>query len=313
MQRLASDPRWVQTFVWAVELGSFSALARAWNVKPSSISRQIAALEDELGVRLLARTTRKLSPTEAGHRLYERARGLLSELDGALRDAAELTESPRGLLRVSGPIAFGQRYLAPLLGAFKEAYPDIDLEIGLHDRFVDLVGEGWDAAIRAGHVRDESLVARRLAPNDRVLVAARGYLARRGRPEQPEDLAHHDALLFRYVDADDRWRFRRRDAELRVVVSGPVASNSGELLIQAAEAGLGVALLPRWLAFDALQAGRVEQVLANWEVTATDFDSPLSLLYPSRRWLPAKVRALVDFLSKAFTPAPWIETASSEA
>lgn len=305
MQRLSSDPRSVETFVRAVELGSFSALARAWNVKPSSISRRIAALEEELGVRLLARTTRKLSPTEAGQRLYERARASLNELDEALRAAAEMTEVPRGRLRASAPIAFGQRFLAPLLGAFHAAHPEVELELGLHDRYVDLVGEGWDIAIRAGHVRDEGLVARRLAPNDRVLVASPRYLDARGRPSSPQDLAEHAALRFRYVDSDDRWWFRSGDDTERVAVAGPIASNSGELLIAAAEAGLGITLVPRWLAFAALSAGRVEAVLPDWEVTATDFDSQLSLLYPSRRLLPAKVRTFVRFLTQAFDPPPW--------
>ena len=305
MQRLSSDPRSIETFVRAVELGSFSALARAWNVKPSSISRRIGALEEELGVRLLARTTRKLSPTEAGQRLYERARACLNELDDALRAAAELTEVPRGRLRVSAPIAFGQRYLAPLLSAFYADHPEVELELGLHDRYVDLVGEGWDVAIRAGHVRDESLVARRLAPNDRVLVASPSYLDARGRPSTPRDLAEHAALRFRYVDSDDRWWFRRGEDAERVAVSGPVASNSGELLIAAAGAGLGITLVPRWLAFAALCEGRVEAVLPDWEVTATDFDSQLNLLYPSRRLLPAKVRTFVGFLTRAFDPPPW--------
>lgn len=307
MQRLSTDPKRVEVFVRAVELGSFSALARAWHVKPSSVSRQIGALEEELGVRLMARTTRKLNLTEAGHRLYERARVCLTDLEEALVEAAELTSQPRGVLRLSVPVAFGRRYVAPLVPEFVAAYPEVQLEVSLHDRFVDLVGEGYDAVIRAGHVRDEGLVARKLAPNDRLVCASPAYLKRKGRPRRPADLEKHDALIFRYVDASDIWRFRKRDRTEAVRVRGPVASNSGDLLLEAAVAGAGVALVPRWLAAADLAAGRVEALLTGWAATATDFDSHLHVLIPSRRHLPAKVRALVSFLERAFARPPWLE------
>ena len=303
--RLSSDPKRVEVFVRAVEYGSFSALARAWRVKPSSVSRQIATLEEELGVALLSRTTRKLSLTEAGAVLFERARVLLEDLDDAYRAAAEFTDMPQGRLRLSTPVAFGRRYVAPLLESFLTAHPGLALEVTMLDRYVDLVGEGFDAAIRAGHVRDDGLVARRLAPNDRILCASPDYLARHGTPTDPEALGAHQALVFRYVDATDIWRLRKDGVIQSVTVQGRVASNNGDLLLEAVRQGLGIALLPEWLAADAIAAGHAVQVLTAYEATATDFDAHLHLLFPSRRLLPAKVRALVRFLEDAFSPPPW--------
>ncbi len=303
--RLSMDPKRVEVFVRSVELGSFSALARAWRVKPSSVSRQVAALEDELGVALLSRTTRKLSLTEAGAVLFERARIILDDLDDAGRTAAEYTSTAQGKLRLSAPVALGRRYVAPLIGPFLAAHPGLDLEIDLHDRYVDLVGEGYDAAIRAGHVRDDGLVAKKLARNDRILCASPDYLKRQGAPRTPEALEAHDAVVFRYVDATDVWRLRRGDQVRAVRVRSRVASNNGDLLMEATVQGLGVALVPAWLAAEALETGRVERVLTEYDVTATDFDAHLHLLFPSRRLLPAKVRVLVAFLESAFSPPPW--------
>jgi DNA-binding transcriptional LysR family regulator len=312
-QRLSSDPRRVEVFVRAVELGSFSALARAWRVKPSSISRQVSALEEELGVRLMERTTRKLHLTEAGTLLYERARAALEDLDDAFRSASEYTLAPRGRIRLSTPVAFGRRYVAPLVKPFLHQYPQVELEVSFHDRFVDLVGEGYDAAIRAGHVRDEGLVARRLASNRRVLCASPAYLRAAGRPTRPADLAEHQALLFRYVDATDQWSFRRNGEVERVRVQGRLGSNNGDLLMQAACDGLGIVLVPEWLAAEALASRRVRPVLPSYEVTATDFDSDLHLLFPSRRLLATKVRCLIDYMEAAFDPAPWTTVSDAPA
>lgn len=306
MQKLRGDPRRLEVFVRAVELGSFSALARAWQVKPSSVSRQVGHLEEALGVRLLARTTRQLRLTDAGAQLYERARVALDDLDEAMRSAAEYAATPRGHLRLSTPVAFGRRYVAPLIAPFLGRFPNLQLEVAFHDRFVDLVGEGYDVALRAGHIRDEGLVARRLAPNDRVVVASRDYLRRRGRPETPDAIADHDALVFQYVDATDVWRFRRNGEVSEVRVRGRLASNNGDLLLRAAVDGAGVALVPRWLAAEALAAHHVEAVLTDFEVTATDFDSHLHVLYPSRRFLPANVRVLLAYLYEQFAPPPWM-------
>ena len=305
MHKLATDPRRVEMFVRAVELGSFSALARAWRIKPSSVSRQIGALEQELGVRLLARTTRRITLTEAGIALFEGAKESLDQLDEACRAAAEFTSSPRGRIRLSTPVTFGRRYVGPLLADLLERYPGLELEIAFHDRFVDVVREGYDVAIRAGHVRDEGLVARTLADNERVLVASPEYLAREGEPKVPSDLRTHSCLVFRYVDATDAWRFRQGGVVETVVVTGPVASNNGDLLVDSAVAGLGVVLAPRWLVADVLAAAQVRRLLATYEVTATDFDSKVNLLYPSRRFLPGKVRVFCDFLVERFTPPPW--------
>ncbi|MGF1510655.1 MAG: LysR family transcriptional regulator [Myxococcota bacterium] len=308
MQKLGSDPRRVQVFVRAVELGSFSELARAWGVKPSSVSRQVGSLEDELGVRLLQRTTRKLHLTEAGTLLYERAKAALEDLEEAFRSASEFNPAPRGELRISAPVAFGRRYIAPLVKGFMVEYPEIALQVFFHDRFVDLVGEGYDAVVRAGHVRDEGLVARRLARNFRILCASPVYLETHGEPRVPQDLKAHEALRFRYVDATDEWRFRKcgtRTATEAVRVHGRLASNNGDLLLQAAVDGLGIALVPEWLAVDELRAGRVRRLLSEFEVTATDFDSELHLLFPSRRHLPAKMRALIGYLETAFRSPPW--------
>ena len=289
-----------------VEHGSFSSLARAWKVKPSSISRQVSQLEEELGVRLLARTTRQLHLTEAGTLLYERAKAALDDLDDAFRSAAEFSSAPRGRLRLSAPVAFGRRFIAPIIKPFLDRYEHLQLEVAFLDRFVDLVGEGYDAAVRAGHVRDEGVVARRLAPNNRVLVASPDYLQRRSVPAEPNDLVQHDALVFQYVDATNELRFRRAGQISRVTVNAKVSSNNGDLLVQTAVDGVGVGLLPYWLAADALTSGALVSVLSDYEVTATDFDADLHLIYPSRRFVPAKVRVLLAFLEEHLNPPPWL-------
>ncbi len=307
MQRLNIDPRLVQMFVRVVEAGSFSEAARREGCTPSSVSRQMTALEEALGVRLLQRTTRQLSLTEAGSVLQQRAGNLFDELQDVYEATTQLSTTIRGTLRISTPPAFGMRYISPLIAEFLQKCPHLRLDLGLQDRFVDVIGEGFDLAIRSGHVLSSSLIAKRLASNERVLVASPEYLHQRGVPSQPEDLTEHDCLAFRYVDSTNEWRFRKAGQETTVPISGRLESNNGLLLLSAVENHLGIALLPLWMAADSLKSGSCQRILAEVEVTATDFDSAIYALYESRRHLPAKVQVFLNFLQSKFSPLPpWL-------
>jgi len=298
------DPGLVQTFVRVIQGGSFSEAARREGLAPSSVSRQITALESLLDVRLLHRSTRQLTLTEAGAALYQRASALFEELDEAYDAATRFNTAIRGSLRVSVPPAFGLRWISPLIPEFLRAYPELKLDIALQDRFVDLVGEGFHVAIRAGHLNPSALIAKRLADNNRILCAGPGYLRRSGCPQTPAALADHNCLSFRYVDATAEWRFRKDGVEQTIAIDGSLESNNGNLLLEAVENDIGIALLPHWMAADSLRAQRCRRVLADYEVTATDFDSSIHALYESRQFLPAKVRAFLNFLEGKFSPAP---------
>lgn len=293
-------------FVRSVELGSFSKVAAEEGVKVSTVSRYISGLEADLGAALFNRSTRGLHPTEAGMTFYKHAVHILSEVEAARTATASLNQGPRGLLRVNMPGAFGRRHIMPHLPAFLAAYPDITVDATLTDATVNLIEAGEDVAIRVGTLADSSLVARRLAPHRRALVASPGYLADQVAPKTPEDLRHHACLGFA-LQPTDGWYFRQNtDEPIEVKVSGPLRANDSEALLGAAVSGLGVALLPTWLISEDVRAGRLTILLATWDaLIAPGPERAIWGVYPPKKVVAPKVKAFLNFVSRRFGKPPY--------
>ncbi|NIA71638.1 LysR family transcriptional regulator [Pelagibius litoralis] len=289
-------------FAEVVEAEGFSAAARVLGVSKSAVSKQVGRLEDRLGVRLLNRTTRRLSLTEAGATFYEASRRVLDEALVAETAVSSLSAAPRGLLKLNAPMSFGFLHLARVIPEFHARYPRIVIDAVMNDRFVDLVEEGYDVAIRiTGALQDSSLIARYLAPSQALLCAAPDYLAQRGTPLQPEDLSGHDCLIYSNLDQRHAWRFAGPRGPVRVKVKGPFQANNGDALCSAALAGMGIAALPSFIVGEHLLAGRLVPVLCGFRLAAQG----IYAVYPHNRNLSAKVRAFVDFLAGRFGPEPY--------
>lgn len=291
----------LQAFVRVAETGSFSEAARRLGLSKSMISRQVSALEADLGVRLLHRTTRSLSPTEAGRAYLERCQRILADLEDANLQVSRLQAVPRGKLRVSAPLSFGIGHLAAILPGFLERHPEIELDMNMTDRHVDLVEEGLDVAVRIGRLADSSLIARRLAPIRRLAAAAPAYLERRGIPQTPSDLIHHDCLTHGVMVAAE-WRFTGIDGRgYEVGVHGRFHADNGDVLRVMALAGLGIVMLPSFFLGDDIRAGHLVPVLDGF----VPLDGTLNAVYPHSRHLSPKVRAFVDYLAEMFGPEPY--------
>jgi DNA-binding transcriptional LysR family regulator len=289
----------LRLFVAVVRRGSFAGVARDHDLDPSSVSRTIAALEDRLGVRLFQRTTRRLSLTEAGERYFSRIEALLAELDQARDEARAVTAGPAGTLRLTASVAFGQRCLVPLIPDFRESYPEIRVELLLTDAKLDLVSERIDLAIRLGPQIDGDAIGTKLFDTRYRVCASPRYLDRAPPAAVPADLAAHRCLLFSLPDFRFRWRFRRDgEGETIVPIAGDVVISSVLALRDCALAGLGPVLLADWLIDDDLRAGRLVDLFPDYAVTATEFETAAWLLYPSRTYLPNKVRVTIDFLKR---------------
>lgn len=287
----------LRAFVTVVEHGSFVRAADRLAASSSALSRQVADLEEHLGVRLLNRTTRRLSLTESGSTFHERAVQLLADLDEAEQAVSAAAVEPSGTLRLTCPITFGVRHLAPAVAALAARHPKLRFEIDLSDRFVDLVEEGLDLAVRIGAVGSQTLIGRRLGTIRGVCCAAPAYLARHGVPRVPEDLARHACLSYEYLSQRGVWRFKdAAGRESAVRIAGPAHANNGEMLVALAVAGLGVTLEPDFIVAPEIRAGRLVPLLPAHQPVAL----PLWAVYPSRRHLSAKVRAFVDFLAARF-------------
>jgi len=286
-------------FASVAEAQSFSAAARELGLSKSAVSKHVSQLEARLGARLLQRTTRRLSLTEAGTALYAHCRRIADELAAAEAAIGSLSGAPRGTLRVSAPMSFGERYLAPLLPAFLARHAELRVELSLGDQLVDLIEAGVDCALRIARLPDSSLVARRLAPARRVVCGAPAYFERRGVPRTPDDLRAHNCLDYAYLAATGGWPFPAAPGArgVRAVpVEGNLAANNGEVLRAAALAGVGLALLPTFIAGDDLRAGRLRAVLTEYE----SWDASVYAVYPPTKQLAPKVRAFVDFLAARF-------------
>ncbi|RAS28830.1 LysR family transcriptional regulator [Paraburkholderia bryophila] len=285
----------IVAFVQTAEASSFVAASQRLGVSPSAVGKSVARLEQHLGVRLLQRSTRRVSLTDDGERFYERCRQILDALNEAESMMLDANAVPRGRLRVSLP-TIGYRFLLPILPAFAERYPEIDLELDFNDRIVDVIEGGFDAAIRSGNLADSQLMAKRLGPFRFVLCASPGYLQRRGVPLTPADLAEHACLRFRFPTSGklQPWAFRGQPEEAAARFPTALTCNNMEALRAAAELGLGIGYMPDFLARDALRAGTLQGVLDDHLSDPGQF----SVLWPSSRQLSPKLRAFVDFLSE---------------
>jgi DNA-binding transcriptional LysR family regulator len=285
------DPDDLRSFVEVVESGGFNRAARRLGVSKSIVSRRIARLEADLGTRLLNRTTRGISPTEAGLELKARGERILTELDEAREAVARQAGGLIGRLRLSAPLSFGVRHVAPVLAQMAQRHPRLEIDVSYSDRIVDLIGERFDAAIRIGTLSDSSLVARRIAPVRAVLVASPDYLARHGRPATPADLAAHECLIYTGSTVAD-WQFLAGKRSISIRPAGRLRSDSGDAILQWAIAGLGVAEGPSFLVAEAIERGSLEPLLQ-------DYARPeygIYLVRPPGSYVPAKVRVLTDTL-----------------
>ncbi len=290
----------MEMFVRVVEAGGFTEAARRAGVSKSAVSKQISSLETRLGARLLNRTTRRVTPTEIGFAYYDRATRVLAEASEADAIAASLQGAPRGELRISAPHTFGVKKLGPTVARFLARHSEVRIHLSLEDRFVELVAEGYDLAIRIGNLEDSSLKARKIGEAQTRLIASPDYLNRRGRPETVEELLDHDLLHYSYLASGRSWKLMQGGTERQVRAGGPLTVNSGEALLCAAEEGLGVALTPEFIFDESLAAGRVEIVMPDVA------PEPIGIyaVTPPGRYTQPKVRAFVDFLAADMKRAP---------
>ncbi|MDG5494789.1 LysR family transcriptional regulator [Niveispirillum sp. BGYR6] len=294
----------LRLFTLVAEGRSFTRAADRLGLSKSAASRRIGELETRLGARLFNRTTRHISLTQVGEGFYQRVSQILEALEEAERSVASQHAAPRGRLKLAAPMSFGIQHLSSAVAEFMERYPEVEVEMELSDRFVDLVDEGFDLAVRIGRLKDSSLVARRLCPVRAVLCASPGYLARRGTPQVPADLLQHDCLIYTNSSTPEQWSFRTEPGaeETRSIrVNGRLYANNGDALREAAVTGQGLVLLPTFIVGEALSRGRLVPVLDDYLLS----QSAVHAVYPANRHLSPKVRAFVDFLASRFGPVPY--------
>lgn len=286
----------IPIFVAVVECGSFSQAGERMGVSKSAISKRIGQLEEALGVRLLHRTTRRLSLTEAGERYYDYARNALRVANEGLDAISELQGSPQGKLRINVPMAFGRLHLAPFVPKFLAENPNISIDMMMDDKVVDMVEGSFDVAIRIGKLPDSSLIARRLAPCHSVLCASSDYIDRFGAPETPADLLNHNCLFYSYFQAGTEWTFHGPDGTVKVPPQGNYQVNNSEALYEALLAGLGICQMPTFIVGPALASGKLIPLMPEYSL-------PLHSIYAvfsERKYLPAKVRVFLEFLKASY-------------
>ncbi len=289
----------MEIFARVVTAGSLSAAGREIGLSPAVVSKRLRKLEDRLGTRLLQRTTRQISLTEAGQGYFERVVAILASIEDAETFVSRRSAIARGTLKVSAPTAFGRRHVAPHLKPFLDANPELALQLELSDEFVDIVGEGFDLAIRIAELPDSSLVARRLTAVHRVLCATPAYIEAHGLPHGIGDLAGHVCLT---AAPQDVWRLEGPDGLVLVHPQGPLQTNSSDVVREAVLSGLGIALRSTWDVGPELSTGRLVVVLPQFRASR---HVALNAVYPSRRFLPAKVRIFIDYLAQIYGPEPY--------
>lgn len=296
----------LRTFERVAATGSFTATARHFHRAVSSVSRQIAALEEALGQQLFYRHTRAVTLTEAGWRYYQEVREILERLDLATEALMAPSTEPSGVLRVNAPVAFGQRQIVPILHHFQRRYPAVKAELMLTDQLTDPVREGIDITFRVGALADSTLVARRLAPMNYVVAAAPDYLQRCGTPTRPDDLSQHDCLLYQGEMGRQRWYFNTADQSQACTykVDGSLYSNDAESLVRAALMGQGLVMFPTWLIADELASGALVPILEGWECEVMPGRRDIHVLYAQRRLHTRKVSAFLDHLFEMVGPTP---------
>lgn len=293
----------IAAFARVVDSGSFSAAARRLDMSKSAVSAHVQQLEGRLGIRLLNRTTRRLSLTEAGAAYYQHCARILAEAEAGQQAATALQREPRGTLRISAPVSFGWMHVAPAVPAFLKRYPDLSLDIRLSAAHVDLVEEELDLAIRIGVLEQSALVIRKLAPSRRVVCAAPAYLKERGVPKVPGDLSNHNCLCNYLPTWGNEWWLTGKDGNIRVTVNGSFRANSAEMVRAAALAGIGIAALPTWAVYEELRSGKLRRVLTAWEAPV----SMIYAVYPGNRLMAVKIRKFVDHLVQCIGRTPYWE------
>ena len=288
----------MKTYAAVVDGGSFAVAADKLGVSRAMVSKQIQKLEEHLGTRLMHRTTRRLSVTETGRAFYERSVQILGDVDEAEHVAGDMTRMPQGVLRISIPLSYGQHRLAGIIGGYSQAYPQVQLDIALSDRKVDLVEDGFDLAIRIGAQPQQDLIARKLAGVHSVVCAAPAYLARWGAPSVPADLSRHACLAYTLSATGSDWRLQQvggTGETITVPVAGPIRADNGDIIRLAALSGAGIVFQPHFIVGADLAAGRLVHLLPAWRSA----ELGVYAVYPSRKHLSAKVRTFVDFLVAA--------------
>lgn len=281
----------MRTFISVIQTGSFSSAARELSSSQATISKKVAALEDKIGVKLMTRSSRELSLTQAGQEYYDHCVTILQEIDEVEASVRSQVTTPKGTLRVAAPAPLARQLLAPLMGDFLQAYPDIEVNLSIEERVIDLVADGIDVAVRAKKLEDSSLVARPLFNNPLMLVATPDYLQRNGTPLHPLDLKTHNCIVYNFNRSLNNWHFQQDDNWISVPVKGVARSNSGETNLELALAGLGITQLPIWMMEKYLKTGQLVQVLKDYPSDSV----PINMVYPQNRYVPLKVRCFVDF------------------
>ena len=291
----------MQSFVRAIELNSFSAAAREQQTTQPTISKQIAALEKYLGVQLLTRSTTHLSLTEEGKKYYQYCQQILETVAEA---EASLTGKERatGILRLGCPVLFGQMQIVPRLKAFMKRYPDVKIDLMMADHFVDIVEDGLDVLIRIGNRLDSSLIGDRIGTTRRVTVATTGYFEHAGEPKKPDDLVHHDCIIYTHLATGNEWHFQGTDGTIKVRVGGCFQTNSSVAIRSAVLSGLGIAVAPVWMFGDEIYRGDIKVVLQDYQPTPLQIQA----FYRRSRFYPAKITCFIDFLASEFKLDPWV-------
>jgi DNA-binding transcriptional LysR family regulator len=300
MERSSVDLLDVLAFVRVAETGAFARAAERMGMSKSILSRRVARLEQKLGAKLLTRTAQGAQPTVIGEAYYARASNVLAELEAAREVVADAVTQIAGPIRLSGPLSFGTRHLAPALAEFAKLHPRVELDISFEDRTIDLVAGGFDLAVRIGNLEDSALIARRIAPMRRVLLAGPSYLAERGTPQHPRELAQHDLLIYANAGRAEQWRFRTGKGWEHVRINPRLRSDNGEMLLAACSAGLGICILPTFIASPAIRSGEAEVILSDFPLE----EGGVHIVMPPGRATTARVRALSDFLAARFGPEP---------
>ncbi len=290
----------MQAFTKVVALGSYAEAGRQLGLTRSAVSKGVIELEQILGARLLDRTTRKVSVTEAGMAYYERCLAILADIEETELQVSRLHDEPKGTLKLNAPMSFGTLHLGRAVADFMAAYPDLRVELALNDRFIDPVEEGFDVTIRIADLKDSSLIARKLAPSRRVLVASPDYVRANGYPESPDDLVNHQCLNYGHTTLMQRWNLTEGGKALNVPINSRLCANNGDVLRDAALAGQGITKLPTFLIGPEIEAGRLEVVLEDFPPTQLS----IYALYAPNRYLAAKSRLFIDFLVDRFGPKP---------
>lgn len=291
----------MKSFVRTVETGSFSAVAREMETTQPTISKQIAELEEYLGVQLLIRSTRSLSLTEEGTRFYEHCQRIIDAIAQAEASVGR-QQKPSGVVRVNCPVSFGQFQIVPRMKAFLDRYPDLKVDLMMSDRFVDLVEEGVDLAIRIGELNDSSVIAHRIGTTRRVAIGSVSYFEKAGEPQIPQDLIHHNCIVYTQLSTANEWYFQGLKEPVKVNVKGNFQANNSTAVREAVLSGLGIAVSPIWLFGDLLNCGVIKVILKDYQPTPL----PIHAVYRRSRFQPVKVRCFIDFLASEFKLDPWV-------